>query len=58
MFGRSLNALCVGVIRNMKAFTVQSPFRFVEVMYETALHHRMTGVRRNQVSVVSCSSTN
>jgi hypothetical protein len=29
-----------------------------KVLYEASLHHRMTGVRRNQVSVVSCSSTN
>ena len=29
-----------------------------KAMYETTLHHRMTGVRRNQVSVVNYSTTN
>lgn len=30
----------------------------LEKCYEIALHHRMTGARRNQVSVVNCSTTN
>ncbi len=47
---------------NMRCLSVlacwSTPIVAVESNVRISLHHRMTGVRRNQVSVVSCSSTN